>query len=66
MLITWMKLMDRQRMQGSLDRSTGTMKEKPGEAPGDRHGGRAERTDAPRPTKSDPLDAVREVVNNED
>ena len=58
--------MDRQRTQGSLDRATGTMKEKPDEAPGDRHGRGAERTDAPRPTKSDPLDAVREVVNNED
>jgi hypothetical protein len=58
--------MDRQRTQGSLDRATGTMKEKSGEAPGDRHVGRAEKTDAPRPTKNDPLDAVREVVNNED
>ena len=58
--------MDRQRMQGSLKSATRAMKEKPGEAPGDRHVGRAEKTDAPRPTKSDPLDAVREVVNNED
>ena len=46
--------MDRLRTQGSLDRATGTMKEKPGEAPGDRHVGRAEKTDAPRSTKSDP------------
>ena len=29
--------MDRQRTQGSLDRATGTMKEKPDEAPGDHH-----------------------------
>ena len=58
--------MDRQRTQGSLDRAMGTIKEKPGEAAGDRHVGRAEKTDAPRPTKNDPLDAVREVVNNED
>ena len=58
--------MDRQRTQGSLDRAMGTIKEKAGEAAGDRHVGRAEETDAPRPTKNDPLDAVREVVNNED
>ena len=61
--------MDRQRTQGSLDRATRAMKEQPSEAPGEGHveiKGRAEKTDAPRPTKNDPLDAVREVVNNED
>ena len=61
--------MDRQRMQGSLKSATRAMKEKPGDAPADRHveiAGQVEKTDAPRPTKSDPLDAVREVVNNED
>jgi uncharacterized protein YjbJ (UPF0337 family) len=61
--------MDRQRTQGSLDSATGAMKEKRGEVVGDRHVGteeRAQKTDVPRQTKSDPLDAVREVVNNED
>jgi uncharacterized protein YjbJ (UPF0337 family) len=61
--------MDRQRTQGSLNSATGAIKEKRGEAVGDRHVGveeGAQKTDRPRQTKSDPLDAVREVVNNED
>ena len=61
--------MDRQRTQGNLNSSTGAMKEKRGEAVGDRHVGtedRAPKTNDPRQTKADPLDAVREVVNNED
>ena len=59
--------MDRQRTQGNLNSTTGAMKR--GEAVGDRHLGteeRAQKTDGPRETKTDPLDAVREVVNNED
>jgi uncharacterized protein YjbJ (UPF0337 family) len=62
--------MDRQRTQGNLNSATGAIKEKRGEAAvGDRHvgiEGRADKTDSPRQTKTDPLDAVREVVNNED
>jgi uncharacterized protein YjbJ (UPF0337 family) len=61
--------MDRQRTQGNLNSTTGAIKEKRGEAVGDRHlttEERAQKTDGPRETKTDPLDAVREVVNNED
>jgi uncharacterized protein YjbJ (UPF0337 family) len=58
--------MDRQRMQGGLKRATGTMKEKAGDTVGDRHldtERRDQKTD--HQLRSDPLDAVREVVKNE-
>jgi uncharacterized protein YjbJ (UPF0337 family) len=55
--------MDQQRMQGRLQRAPGTMKEKPGDIVDERHLD-DQRTNGQ--LRSDPLDAVREVVNNED
>jgi len=61
--------MDRQRIQGGLKKTTGTIKEKAGEALGDRHlesEGKAEKTEGHiRSGVGKAMDAVREVVNRE-
>jgi uncharacterized protein YjbJ (UPF0337 family) len=61
--------MDRQRIEGGLKKATGTIKEKAGEALGDRHletEGKAERTEGHiRSGVGKAMDAVREVVNSE-
>ena len=61
--------MDRQRFQGGLKKTTGTIKEKAGEALGNRHlesGGKAEKNEGHiRSGVGKAMDAVREVVNSE-
>jgi uncharacterized protein YjbJ (UPF0337 family) len=61
--------MDRQRIEGGLKKTTGNIKEKAGEALGDRHlksRGRAEKTEGHvRSGVGKAMDAVREVVNSE-
>ena len=61
--------MDRQRIQGGLKKTTGTIKEKAGEALGNRHlqsEGKAEKTEGHiRSGVGKAMDAVREVVNSE-
>jgi uncharacterized protein YjbJ (UPF0337 family) len=61
--------MDRQRIEGGLKKATGTIKEKAGEALGDRHletEAKAERTEGHiRSGVGKAMDAVREVVNSE-
>jgi uncharacterized protein YjbJ (UPF0337 family) len=61
--------MDRQRIEGGLKKATGTIKEKAGEALGDRHlenEGRAEKVEGRiRSGVGKAMDAVREVVNSE-
>ena len=61
--------MDRQRIEGGLKKTTGTIKEKAGEALADRHletEGKAERTEGRiRSGVGKAMDAVREVVKSE-
>ena len=61
--------MDRQRVQGGLKKTTGTLKEKAGEALGDRNlesEGKAEKTEGHlRSGVGKAMDAVREVVHKE-
>ena len=61
--------MDRQRIEGGLERATGTIKEKTGEAIGSRHlerEGKAKRAEGRvRSGIGKAMDAVREVVNDE-
>ena len=61
--------MDRQRIEGGLKKTTGTIKEKAGEMLGDRHlenEGRAEKSEGQiRSGVGKAMDAVREVVNKE-
>ena len=61
--------MDRQRIEGGLKKTTGTMKQKAGEALGDRHlesEGNAEKVEGRiRSGVGKAMDAVREVVNDE-
>jgi len=61
--------MDRQRLEGGLKQTTGTIKEKAGEALGNRHlqsEGKAEKTEGHiRSGVGKAMDAVREVVNSE-
>ena len=61
--------MDRQRIVGGLKKTTGTIKEKAGEALGNRHletEGNAEETEGQiRSGVGRAMDAVREVVKNE-
>ena len=61
--------MDQQRIEGGLRKTTGTIKQKAGEALGDRHlqtEGKAERTEGRiRSGVGNAMDAVREVVNDE-
>jgi uncharacterized protein YjbJ (UPF0337 family) len=61
--------MDRQRIEGGLKKTTGTIKEKAGQAMGDRHletEGKAEKTEGHiRGGLGKAMDAVREVVNSE-
>jgi uncharacterized protein YjbJ (UPF0337 family) len=61
--------MDRQRIEGGLKKTTGTIKEKAGEAIGDRHlqnEGKVEKTDGQiRSGVGRAMDAVRDVVNSE-
>jgi uncharacterized protein YjbJ (UPF0337 family) len=61
--------MDRQRIEGGLKKATGTIKEKAGEALGDRHletDGKTERVEGHiRSGVGKAMDAVREVVQNE-
>ena len=61
--------MDRQRLEGGLKKTTGAIKEKAGEAIGDRHletKGKAEKTEVHiRNRVGKAMDAVREVVNSE-
>ena len=61
--------MDRQRIEGGLKKTTGTIKEKAGQAIGDRHletEGKAEKTEGHiRSGLGKAMDAVREVVNSE-
>ena len=61
--------MDRQRIEGDLKKTTGNIKEKAGEALGDRHlksEGRAEKAEGHiRSGVGKAMDAVREVVNSE-
>ena len=61
--------MDRQRIEGGLKKTTGTIKEKAGEALGNRHletEGKAEKVEGRlRSGVSKAMDAVRDVVNSE-
>ena len=61
--------MDRQRIEGGLKKTTATIKEKAGEALGNRHlqsEGKAEKTEGHiRSGVGKAMDAVREVVNSE-
>jgi len=61
--------MDKQRIEGSLKKTTGTIKEKAGEALGNRNletEGKAEKTEGHiRSGIGKAMDAVREVVNDE-
>ena len=61
--------MDRKRIEGDLKKATGTIKEKAGEALGNRHlefEGKAEKTEGHiRSGVGKAMDAVREVVNSE-
>ena len=61
--------MDRQRVQGGLKKTTGTLKEKAGEALGDRNlesEGKAEKAEGHlRSGVGKATDAVREVVHKE-
>jgi uncharacterized protein YjbJ (UPF0337 family) len=61
--------MDRQRIEGGLKKTTGMIKEKAGQAIGDRHletEGKAEKTEGHiRSGVGKAMDAVREVVNSE-
>lgn len=61
--------MDRQRLEGGLKKTTGTIKEKAGQAISDRRletEGKAERTEGHiRSDLGKAMDAVREVVNSE-
>ena len=61
--------MDRQRIEGGLKKTTGTVKEQAGRVIGDRHletEGKAEKTEGRiRSGVGKAMDAIREVVNNE-
>jgi uncharacterized protein YjbJ (UPF0337 family) len=61
--------MDRQRIEGGLKKTTGTIKEKVGEALGNRHletEGKAEKAEGHlRSGVGKAMDAVRDVVNSE-
>jgi uncharacterized protein YjbJ (UPF0337 family) len=61
--------MNRQKIEGGLKKTTGTIKEKAGEALGDRHlenEGELEKTEGHiRSGVGKAMDAVREVVNDE-
>ena len=61
--------MDRQRIEGGLKRTTGTIKEQAGKVIGDRHlegEGNLEKTKGQiRTGIGKAMDAVRDVVNNE-
>jgi uncharacterized protein YjbJ (UPF0337 family) len=61
--------MDRQRIEGGLKKTTGTIKEQAGKAIGDRHlkgEGKLEKTEARiHSGVGKAMDAVREVVNEE-
>jgi uncharacterized protein YjbJ (UPF0337 family) len=61
--------MDRQRIEGGLKKTTGTIKEKAGQVVGDRHletEGKAEKAEGHiRSGVGKAMDAVRDVVNNE-
>lgn len=61
--------MDRQRIEGGLKKATGTIKEKAGQAIGNRHlesQGKAEKTEGRiRSGVGKAMDAVREVVTEE-
>ena len=61
--------MDRQRIEGGLKKTTGTVKEQAGRVIGDRHletEGKAEKTEGRiRSGVGKAMDAVREVVNKE-
>ena len=61
--------MNRQRIEGTLKKTTGTIKEKSGQLTGNRHlesEGKAEKTEGHiRSSVGKAMDAVREVVNKE-
>ena len=61
--------MDRQRIEGGLKKTTGTIKEKAGQVVGDRHletEGKAEKAEGHiRSGVGKAMDAVRDVVNQE-
>ena len=61
--------MDRQRIEGGLKKTTGTVKEQAGRVIGDRHletEGKAEKTEGRiRSGVGKAMDAVREIVNQE-
>jgi uncharacterized protein YjbJ (UPF0337 family) len=61
--------MDRQRIEGGLKKTTGTIKEQAGKVVGDRHlenEGKAEKAEGRiRSGVGKAMDAVREVVNKE-
>ena len=61
--------MDRQRIEGGLKKTTGTIKEQAGKVVGDRHleaDGKLEKTEGRiRTGTGKAMDAVRDVVNNE-
>jgi uncharacterized protein YjbJ (UPF0337 family) len=61
--------MNRQKIEGGLKKTTGTIKEKAGEALGDRHlenEGELEKTEGHiRSGAGKAMDALREVVNDE-
>ena len=62
--------MNKQRIEGGLKKTTGTIKEKAGEALGNRHletEGKAEKTEGHiRSGVGKAMDAIREVVNSEE
>ena len=61
--------MNRQRIEGTIDKTTGTIKEKSGQLTGNRHlesEGKAEKTEGHiRSGVGKAMDAVREVVEKE-
>lgn len=61
--------MDRQRIEGGVKKTTGTIKEKAGKVVGDRHletEGKVEKTEGRiRSGVGKAMDAVRDVVNDE-
>ena len=59
--------MDRQKIEGGFKKTDGVIKENAGQMVGNRHPENEGKTPAGqiRGGKEDPLDAVRDVVNNE-
>jgi uncharacterized protein YjbJ (UPF0337 family) len=67
--VNWEETMDRQRIEGGLKKTTGTVKEQAGKIVGDRHlerEGKIEKTEGRiRSAVGNAIDAVRDVVDDE-